>query len=172
MKGPITGDVKIRRSVPGLSVMNYLDVTCSEFAAKLLDTRENADNNDYIYPSLTKLRLGSAGIFSNDNTSSVFFAVVKRCEKFAPKSYTYYLQKYQMLPFNLSVSQSHFDGYQSRFFPVFLTDQENHIVLAPHGNELFEMSPAYKYITNLYKDNYSSTGSGHRLLNVHKFGSL
>ncbi|KAL9536875.1 hypothetical protein MBANPS3_012293 [Mucor bainieri] len=165
------GSVKHARAYPSPCIASFLTSGCPEFTEKLLGARENADNNEYVDPSLNRMQEGSAGVFKSTSSSSLFFARVTRCQANTPRDRSYYVQQYDMLPYNEAMSRSLFGRFRSRMLPLFLTDQENNIVLAPRGEE-FMLDSSHQYVESMDMDNMSPSGHLQRLLNVHKFGSL
>ncbi|KAI9032763.1 hypothetical protein CLU79DRAFT_162200 [Phycomyces nitens] len=167
----VQGAFKWVRSEVGYDIRSLLDVDFPTFKDSVILHRENADNNDYFDPLLSVIKENTAGFFVSSSDPRRFIARVCRVERDRGRIPAKYLQKYEIINYDFFKSERYFNSFRSALFPGYLTDQDNNIVLRPVGGE-FLFNAGIRIVEHLDFDTPSITDPAHRLLNVHKFGTL
>lgn len=165
-RDPATGQLKNRFVEVG-SAVRRLKEDEAKYFEEFNDSRENSDNNDY--GEKKKITINTTGLFRNSGVS--FFAMVTEVGDDTLK-----VQRFSAVPQDFGVASLALRGYRSPLFPNLLTTAGDNVVMVPTGLESelrasclsleqrFDMHSSLAFLDSKY--------AGHRLLNIHKFGSL
>ena len=162
------------RTEAGTAIKSLLNVEYPEFKNSILQTRENADNNDYVDKRASyNCKVGTGGIFQLPGGDRCIGRIIseKKINTNGTEIYAKYLELYKVVTKSLnSTTFNNNSSYHSSItFPLFFTDRYDNILLEPYEKILF--NDTLLFVEHLDFDTLLSP-SKRRFLNVHKFGTL
>ncbi|CAO3657042.1 unnamed protein product [Mucor hiemalis] len=170
---PVHKNVNEMRRVVGVSSgIKKFKEDYPDFIKRLLDYRENADNNDYKEASRS-IKEGSMSLFElmEGEVRTVVFGVVTKVDK-DPVKYTF--QQYNVITSLYNSLVPRFCSFDNREFPGYLITKDNNLVMIP-DQEAKIVKNGYITLTRsldlFTKIEIQGVGTA-RLLNIHKYGSL
>lgn len=163
-KDPATKVNEIRRVVDVSFGIKNLKKDEPEFFVKLFESRENADNNDYV--ENPKITAETSGLFCyNTPTGTIqLLGAVTTSNKD-----TYIFQHYKFEVYNPSLSFHLFDSFRTPLFSSLLTTEDNNPVISPVQVSEFKTTTIQ---LKQRLDMHTDFGANQKILNIHKFGSL